>query len=91
LANIKSAKKRIRQNLKLHERNNYYRATARTYIKQTRALIADGEFEKAEEAIQLATKALDKAAQKGVIHKNNAARHKSRLQNYLNRAKMQTA
>jgi len=91
LANIKSAKKRARQNLKLRERNRYYKTTARTYIKRTRELIANGEFDKAEETIRLAEKALDKAAQKGIIHKNNAARRKSRLQIYLNRAKTQTA
>ncbi len=91
MANIKSAKKRARQNLKLRERNRYYKTTARTYIKKARALIAAGNFEEAEATIQLAGKALDKAAQKGVIHKNNAARRKSRLQVYFNRAKSQSA
>ncbi len=91
MANIKSAKKRARQNLKRRERNRYYKTTARTYIKKARALIAAGEFEQAEEVVRLAEKALDKAAQKGIIHKNNAARRKSRLQIYLNRAKSQAA
>jgi len=87
LANIKSAKKRARQNEKLRQHNHYYKTTARTYIKKARALIAAGEFDSAEETIRLAGKALDKAAQKGIIHANNAARRKSRLQLYLNRAK----
>ncbi len=91
MANIKSAKKRARQNLKRRERNRYYKTTARTYIKKARALIAAGEFEQAEEVVRLAGKALDKAAQKGIIHKNNASRRKSRLQIYLNRAKSQAA
>ncbi len=91
MANIKSAKKRARQNLKRRARNRYYKTTARTYIKKARALIAAGEFEQAEEVVRLAEKALDKAAQKGIIHKNNAARRKSRLQIYLNRAKSQAA
>ncbi len=91
MANIKSAKKRARQNLKRRERNRYYKTTARTYVKKARALIAAGEFEQAEKVVRLAEKALDKAAQKGIIHKNNASRRKSRLQIYLNRAKSQAA
>ena len=91
MANIKSAKKRARQNEKLRQHNNYYRTTARTYIKKARALIASGEFDTAEETIRLAGQALDKAAQKGIIHENNAARRKSRLQIYLNRAKANAA
>jgi len=90
LANIKSAKKRVRQNEKRRVRNRYYKTTTRTHIKKDRMLIDAGDFEQAEEAVKLAGKMLDKAAQKGVIHKNNASRHKSRLMLYLNRAKEQT-
>jgi len=86
LANIKSAKKRARQNVKLRDHNRYYKTTARTYIKDARKLIEAGEFEEAEAVISKATKALDKAAQKGIIHKNNASRRKSRLMRHLNRA-----
>lgn len=91
MANIKSAKKRARQNIKRRQHNHYYKTTARTYIKKARALIAAGEFDSAEEVVRLAEKALDKAAQKGIIHANNAARRKSRLQLYLNRAKANSA
>lgn len=79
MANNPSAKKRIRQNEKRRLRNRYYKTTARTYLKNARKLINSGEFEEAEEATRMAYKALDKAAQKGCIHKNNAARSKSRL------------
>ncbi len=87
LANIKSAKKRARQAEKRRDRNRYYRSTARTHVKRTRQLIEAGDFETAEEAILDAVKSLDKAAQKGIIHKNNAARRKSRLMLMFNKAK----
>jgi len=91
LANIQSAKKRARQNIKLRDHNRYFKATARTYVKRARTLIEEGDLAQAEEAVVLATKALDKAAQKHIIHENNAARRKSRLQLALNRAKEQAA
>ncbi len=87
LANIQSAKKRARQNIKRREHNRYFKTTARTYVKQARSFIETGDLEQAEKAVVLATKALDKAAQKKIIHKNNAARRISRLQLALNRAK----
>jgi len=71
-------------------RNRYYKTTARTYIKRARKLIESGEFENAEVVVRQAVKALDKAAQKGIIHKNNAARRKSRLMLRLNKARSQT-
>jgi len=87
LANIKSAEKRARQNIKRQMHNRYFASTARTYIKKARLQIAAGDLETAETTIQQATKALDKAAQKGIIHANNAARRKSRLVKALNKAK----
>ena len=87
MANIKSAAKRARQALKRTERNRYYKTTARTYIKRARAEIDGSQLDEATETVRLASKALDKAAQKGVIHKNNAARRKSRLMKALHRAK----
>ena len=87
MANIKSAEKRARQNIKRHMHNRYYATSARTYIKKARVQIATGDLETAEASVQQATKALDKAAQKGIIHANNAARRKSRLVKALNKAK----
>ena len=71
--------------------NQVHRSKARTYIKKTRSLIAAGQLEDAEAMARQAVSALDKAAQKGVIHKNNAARRKSRLMQHLNQAKQEAA
>jgi small subunit ribosomal protein S20 len=60
-------------------------------MKKTHKLIDAGQFEEAQVAAQQAASALDKAAQKGIIHKNKAARSKSRLMKGLNRAKQHTA
>jgi small subunit ribosomal protein S20 len=62
------------------------RTSTRTYIKNARNLIAAGQMTTAAEAVLSATRALDKAAEKGVIHKNNAARRKSRLMAALHKA-----
>jgi len=86
LANIQSAIKRIKQSEKRRIRNKPYRTAARTYVKNTRLALAAGDLETAQAAAQDAIVALDKAAQKGVIHKNNAARRKSRLMKALNAA-----
>ena len=83
MANIKSQIKRNRQNEKRRLRNRVYRGFTRTSIKNARAAIEKGEFETAQEATNTAIIALDRAAAKGVIHKNNAARRKSRLMKQL--------
>lgn len=87
MANIASAKKRIRSSARRRERNRVYRAAARTYVKKTRSLIESGDLEGAEEMSRLALKTLDKAARKGVVHPRNAARRKSRLMKALATAK----
>ena len=79
MPNIRSAAKRMRQNEKRRLRNRVYRGSARTYIKKARMAMEEGNLAEAQEASLLAIKALDRAAQKGVVHKNNAARRKSRL------------
>jgi small subunit ribosomal protein S20 len=91
LANTKSAIKRVRSNERKRKINQVHRSRARTFVKKTRKLIAEGQLEQAEIVAQQAISALDKAAQKGVIHQNNAARHKSRLMKHLNQAKQQAA
>jgi len=83
LANIKSAVKRNKQNEKRRIHNRVYRGTARTYVARAKAAIAGKDLEVAEAATLEAVSALDKAAQKGVLHKNNAARRKSRLMKRL--------
>lgn len=79
MANIKSAIKRNKQNEKKRIRNRVYRGTARTFVARARKAIDAKDGENAKAAVLEAISALDKAAQKGVIHKNNAARRKSRL------------
>jgi small subunit ribosomal protein S20 len=83
LANIKSAIKRNKQNEKRRVNNRVFRGRARTYVAKARTGIEGGEIETAKQDTLLAIKALDKAAEKGVIHKNNAARRKSRLMKAL--------
>lgn len=84
MANSKSAEKRIRQNEKRRLRNRSHRNRARTLVKKARVEIEGGEVSSAEEATRVAMRDLDKAASKGVIHKRNAARRKSRLMKRLN-------
>jgi small subunit ribosomal protein S20 len=90
LANTESAIKEIRRSARRRRVNQVHRSKARTYVKRTRRLIESGRLEEAEAVAFQAARALDKAAQKGVIHKNNAARRKSRLMRQLNQAKQQT-
>jgi len=83
LANIQSAIKRNKQNEKRRLRNRVFRGQARTSVKKARVAIASAEKEEAKIKVMDAVKALDKAASKGIIHKNNAARRKSRLMKQL--------
>ena len=86
MANIKQQKKRNRQNEARRLRNRAVRGITRSALKNARLAIENGA-ENQEELVAAAIKAYDKAAQKGVIHKNNAARHKSRLMHKLADAK----
>jgi len=79
LANIESAKKRVRQNIKRRVRNRMVRNKTRTFIKKANQLIEAGDQSAAIVAVQAAMSQLDRAAQKGVVHHNNADRRKSRL------------
>jgi small subunit ribosomal protein S20 len=85
LANTASAKKRIRQNLKRRTRNQVWRTRARSYIKRARTSMSEDSQKASQEAVKVAISELDKAASKGVIHKRNAARRKSRLMKQLNK------
>ncbi len=76
--------KRIRQNEKRRLRNRSRRNRARTLVRQAREQIESGDIAGAEDATRTALRDLDKAASKGVIHKRNAARRKSRLMKRLN-------
>ena len=79
MANIKSQIKRNKQNEKRRLRNRVYRGSARVAVRNAQSAMEAGNAEETQAAMLQAISALDKAAEKGVIHKNNAARRKSRL------------
>ena len=79
MANTKQAKKRIRQAEKHRQQNASMRSTFRTSVKKVCAAITAGDKKLAEKSFQEAVPVLDKMAKIGIIHKNKAARHKSRL------------
>lgn len=79
MANTKQAKKRVRQAEKHRAHNASMRSMLRTYIKKVTAAIATGDQKVASVSLQEATPIIDRMVNKGIIHKNKAARHKSRL------------
>ena len=79
MANIKSQIKRNRQNDAAHERNKAVKTGLKSAVRKFRELAESGDKEKAAVAAQDATRKLDKAASKGVIHKNQAANRKSAI------------
>jgi len=79
VANIKSQIKRIGTNKKAQERNKAVKSEFKTAIRATRTAIAAGDKEKATAALAFASKKLDKAVSKGVVHKNQAANKKSAI------------
>ena len=79
MANIKSQIKRIGTNEKAHERNKAVKSQLKTAIRATKEAVAAGDKKQAAAALTLASKKLDKAASKGVIHKNQAANRKSAI------------
>ena len=84
MANIKSAIKRIRSSARKQKHNRIVRGRTRTADKKARIVLDTGKAGEAQAAVQKAISELDHAAGKGVIHKNNAARRKSRLMKQLN-------
>ena len=79
MANIKSAEKRARQAIKRRAHNITLRSKMRTAIKKARSALAAGEKDGAQAAVKAATPVIDSMVNKGIIHRNKAARHKSRL------------
>ena len=79
MANIKSQLKRIGTNKKAHDRNKAVKSELRTHVRAVRSAVTAGDKDKAAAALAVATKKLDKAASKGVIHKNQAANRKSAI------------
>lgn len=79
MANIASAKKRARQSEKHRQHNASLRSMVRTYIKKVYTALAAGDKKLADEAYRAAVPVIDRMADKGLLHKNKASRHKSRL------------
>ena len=80
MANIKSQMKRIKTNEKARQRNKAVKSTLRTHVRKFREAAEAGDAAKAQTLAQTACRALDKAASKGVIHRNQAANRKSAIQ-----------
>jgi small subunit ribosomal protein S20 len=87
LPNTKSAGKQMRVTQRKRLRNKSIRSLSKTNITKAERLIFSGELESAQAAAVAAISSLDRAAEKGVIHPNNAARRKSRLMRKLNEAR----
>ncbi len=85
MANIKSQIKRNRQNEKRRLRNRAFRGASRAAVNKARTALETGKAEESKAAVLQAISAIDTAAERGVIHKNNASRRKSRLMKALNK------
>jgi len=79
VANSPQARKRARQNVTRRARNASHRSMFRTFLKRVEAAIESGNQAEAKTALTAAIPVIDRMAVKGIIHKNKAARHKSRL------------
>ena len=84
MANIASAMKRDRQNTKRRAHNRHFRTSMRTQVKNLRTAIDAGDADAAKNLLPLAVASIQKVAQKGIIHKKNAARRVSRLSKAVN-------
>ncbi len=91
MANSLSAKKRVRQNATRNVINRARKSVVKTQIKHLETAISSGEFDKADEQFRLLTKKLDKITATSTMHRNTAARMKSRLARRLSNAKAQKA
>lgn len=85
MANIKSQKKRIKTNEKARQRNRAYKAELKTAVRRVREAVEANDAEQTQAAARKACKLLDKAAAKGIIHKNQAANRKSGVMNLVNK------
>ncbi len=83
MANHKSAEKRVRQNVKRNEINRSNRSKLRTQIKKLRAALTAADKKQSGELLNPTVSLIDKAVNKGLIHKNTAARYKSRLTKHV--------
>ena len=84
MANVKNAKKKIKQINKVTLANQQLKSTVKNAIKETDKAVAAGNKERAEDRLKLAIKSLDNAKVKGLVHKNKVEREKSRLTKKVN-------
>lgn len=91
MANIQSSKKDIKRNEKRRLRNQSTKTALKTYIKKAKQTLTQDNKEITTESVRLAVKALDKAAERNIIHKNQAARRKSRLMRAVHKSTAQKA
>lgn len=84
MANIKSQKKRVKTAEKARVRNQAVRSELKTYVKKVHVAVENGDAEEAQKVARIANRKLDKAASKGIIHKNQAAERKSGVQKLVN-------
>lgn len=91
MANLKSSIKDIKRNEKRRLRNKSAKSAMKTFIKKARAAAASGDVEAIQRLVAQACSAIDKTAERGIIHKNQAARRKSRLMRYVNQMLAQRA
>ena len=85
---MKSAKKRLRQNIKHNLRNRTYRSALKTQMKKFLSVVKEGNAQAAQEELRLTVKKIDKGVVKGILHKNTASRKKSRLTKKFNQMKV---
>jgi len=86
LPNIKSAEKRVRQNVKRELRNRRTKSMLKKSIRRFEESLQGGDMEEAKVTLNAAVRQIDRAATRGVVHKNNAARKKSRLSRIFNQS-----
>ena len=87
MATHKDAVKRHNQSIRRRDRNRYYKSTMRTMTKRFRTAVEAGEIDEAQQLLFGNVKLIQKIAQKGIIHKNQAARRVSRMYKAFNKAK----
>ena len=86
MPNIKSVKKDVQKSRERHARNISAKSKIKTFVKRAKSTIAAGEAEAIPRMVSQAVSVIDKVAEKGIIHKNAAARRKSRLMRAANKA-----
>ncbi len=84
MANVKNAKKKIKQIAKTTKNNEMLKSTVKNSIKNTDKAVLAGDKERAEKELKLAIKSLDNAKSKGLVHRNKVDREKSRLTKKVN-------